>query len=53
MHFEALSEIYRMVPSDFYEVIQEKNDIFVAWIKQNSKFWRRELSENQYFGGVN
>ncbi len=53
MHFKALSEIYRMVPSDFYEVIQEKIDIFAALIKQNSKFWRRELSKNPDFGGVN
>ena len=53
MHFKALSEIYRMVPSDFYEVIQEKIDIFAAWIKQNSKFWRRELSKNPDFGGAN
>ena len=53
MHFKALSEIYRMVPSDFHEVIQEKIDIFAAWIKQKSKFWRRELSKNLDFGGVN
>ena len=53
MHFKALSEIYRMVPSDFHEVIQEKIDILAAWIKQKSEFWRRELSKNQDFGGVN
>ena len=44
MHFKALSEIYRMVPSDFHEVIQEKIEIFAAGIKQQSEFWRRALS---------
>ena len=45
LHFKALGEIYRMVPSDFYEVIQAK--IKILFIIRYILFPKHERSANR------